>query len=477
MILSNIYSLIIMAYARSRSAITDEQAKLISEMLQITPKQQFNKYGNLPQEDPVQFYIIKDGIVHLPYLFAASLFKIIPNNDIVYPSMPKQFTGTLRDYQIPLVTDAHKQLQNYGTTTLAVAPGSGKTIMGANLDCQLGLFSVVLVHREILCNQWKKTYIDNTNAKVWIVGESNPPPSCDVIICMDTRWAQIPEAYRNNIGLLIIDEAHAFCTRSRVNCLLAFHPKYIIIETASLERDDEMHNMMYAIAGKHGIYRELQDPFYVMKIMTNTQPELKQNKMGGTDWAALTKDILMNERRNRIILGLVTSNLNRKILILTLLKEHAEYLYNKLVQLRVPCDRLYGTRKSYNDATVLVGTVSKIGTGFDPANSCATYDGRPFDQLILCLPMKKYGMLVQNIGRLFRAKCPTLQVLVDNNSIINAHWAVTKRWCIARGGMLSEYNIPNTEEVVQVEKSPEQTKKQQISWAQRKAIQLAMARK
>ena len=466
-----------MAYARPRAGITDEQAKLISDMLQITPKQEFSKYGSKPQEDPVQFYNMKDGIVHLPYLFAASLFKIIPNIDIQYPPVPKQFTGTLRDYQIPLIDEAQTQLNTYGTTTLAVAPGSGKTIMGAKLDSVIGLLSVILVHREILTTQWKKTYTDNTNANVWIVGEPNPPPKCDVIICMDTRWEQIPETYRNAVGLLIVDEAHAFCTRSRVPCLLAFHPKYIIVETASLERDDEMHNMMYALAGKHGVYRELQDPFYVMKIATNTQPEVKQNKMGGTDWAALIKDILMNERRNRIILDLVTSNLDRKILILTLLKEHAEYLYNKLVELKVPCDRLYGTRKSYVDATVLVGTVSKIGTGFDPANSCVTYDGRPFDQLILCQPMKKYAMLMQNIGRLFRAKCPTLQVLVDNNSIINGHWLITKRWCISRGGILSEHNFPNNEEVVHKEKTPEQTKKEQISWGQRKAIQLAMRRR
>lgn len=470
-----------MAYAKNRTEITQAQADQIAAMLSIAPKKQYSKFGggfgSSPQEEPVQFYNVIEGVVHLPYLFAASLFQIVPNEIIQYPSVPIQFTGTLRRNQVTMVAEAHEQLQKYGTTTLALPPGTGKTIIGAKLNTMLHLLTVILVHREILTTQWKKTYTDNTNASVWIVGEANPPPKCDVIICMDTRWNQIPQGCRGAVGLLIVDEAHAFCTRSRVSSLLAFHPKFIIIETASLERDDEMHNMMYAMVGKHGVFREINNPFYIMKINTNTVPEVTQNKMGGTDWPALLKSSLMNERRNRVIIGLVTANLGRKILILTLLKEHAEYLYTELVKLKVSCDRLYGTKKGYVDATVLIGTVAKIGTGFDPATSCATYDGRPFDHVILCEPMKKYQMLIQNIGRGFRAEWPTIQCLVDNNSIFAAHWAITKRWCCARGGILSEHDIPNNEENVRIEKSPEQTKKEQMSWAQRKAIQMSMARK
>lgn len=467
-----------MSYAKNRSEITQAQTDQIITMLLITPKKPYNKFSSLfgssSQEEPVQFYNAIDDVVHLPYLFAASLFQIIPNDKIQYPPVFIEFTGTLRDNQVSMVAEAHEQLQKYGTTTLALPPGTGKTIIGAKLNTMLHLLTVILVHREILTIQWKKTYTDNTNASVWIIGEANPPTKCDVLICMDTRWNQIPIAYRDAIGIVIIDEAHAFCTRSRVPCLLAFHPKFIIIETASLERDDEMHNMMYAMVGKHGIYREISNPFYIMKINTNTIPEIKQNKMGSTDWPVLLNSSLMNPRRNRIIINLVTKNLNRKILILTILKEHADYLYNELVKLEVPCDWLYGNRKKYVDATVLIGTISKIGTGFDPATSCPTYDNRPFDQLILCQPMKKYNMLIQNIGRAFRAKYPSIQCLVDSNSILEGHWNITKSWCCTRGGILSEHNIPNTEEDVKIEKA---TEKVQMSWAQRKAIQISMARK
>ena len=42
--------------------------------------------------------------------------------------------------------------------------------------------------------------------------------------------------------ILIIDEAHLFCTPTRVAVLLAFHPKYVIIESASLEIVKEHEN-------------------------------------------------------------------------------------------------------------------------------------------------------------------------------------------------------------------------------------------
>ncbi len=108
-------------------------------------------------------------------------------------------------------------------------PGFGKTILGASLASRVKLMTVILVHREILTVQWKKTFEDFTTAKVWIVGEKNPPSECDVIICMDTRWHLIPKFMKDACGFLIIDEAHAFCTPTHVGCLLAFHPKYMIL--------------------------------------------------------------------------------------------------------------------------------------------------------------------------------------------------------------------------------------------------------
>lgn len=458
-----------MAYAANRSSISPEHANTICSMLCLKPDISYSRYNRPEPPAPIIFYNIDKDIVHLPYSFAASLFQITPNLTIPFPVTSFEFTGQLREIQVAVEAEAWEQLKKIGTSTLGLYPGFGKTILGAKLATRAKLMTVVLVHREILTVQWKKTFQDFTNAHVWIVGEKHPPPLCDVIICMDTRWSQIPTTMRDAIGFLIIDEIHAFCTPTHVSCLLAFHPKYIVAESGSLERDDNLHVMAYAICGSHGVHRESNIPFNVMKINTRTKPERKMNRFGGVDWAKLVEATLFDARRNQIIFNLVTANLNRKILILTSLRDHATLLYDALQKANIPSDYLCGTKKGYTDSVVLVGTTSKIGTGFDPATSCPTYAGKPFDLLILACSIKKYSMLVQNIGRVFRSEFPTVMHLVDDDDIYKSHWYKARKWYISRGGVITEHNIANQE----APQASNMVSKQE-TWAQSRIRTLAL---
>lgn len=445
---------------------------IIYSRLSMKPYVAFSKYNKYATVETIEFYVENNGVIHIPYLFSASLFQIIPNINIPYVPINIIFTGTLKENQVPVEQECWTFLQKYGTVILGLYPGFGKTILGAKLCCRIGLITAILVHREILTIQWKKTFEDFTSAKVWIVGEPNPPSIFNVIICMNTRWDKIEESIRNAVGLVIIDEAHAFCTPSNIRCLLeAWHPKYIIVETAYLMRDDHMESMIHAIVGNHGVYRESNKPFNVIKVCTGTKPERKQNRFG-TDWSSLVRDTLMNVRRNEIILGLALSNLKYKILILTALRDHAELLHQYLQHNNISCDFLCGNKKGYIDSNVLIGTTSKIGTGFDPATSCPTYSGAPFDLLILVCSIKKYSAYVQNIGRVFRADFPIVMHLVDSDDIFVNHWNKGKRWYEARGGIINEYHIPGGE----VNTQPTKVNDRQLTWAAGKAEQIRKQR-
>jgi hypothetical protein len=371
---------------------------------------------------------------------------VIPNIDIQYPNNNFNFIGSLRENQIAVEQESWDQLEKYGTSTLGLYPGFGKTILGAKLASRAKLLTVVLVHREILTIQWKKTFNDFTDAVVWIVGEKIIPSSYNVIICMDTRWHLIPKHIRDNVGFIIIDEAHAFCTRTHVGCLLAFHPKYILAESATLERDDKMETMIYAICGNHGVYREINKPFTVIKVITNTKPIRKKNRIGGVDWSSLVKNTLFDDRRNQIILNMVSTTYSQDtILILTSLVDHVRLLHQNLMKIGVSCDYMCGDKKIYSDCRVLIGTTSKVGTGFDQATSCPNYSGKRFNVVIIVCSMKKYSMLVQNVGRGFRADYPTIVYLVDNDEIYKSHWYKCRKWFLTRGGIIKEQIIPNAE--------------------------------
>ena len=434
-----------MAFSISRSQLSKELQEKIVKDLSIFPEDDFfAKQKFRAVSEPVPFFVVNSTTVQLPIAYASKLFGVPGNDHLQLPTMSLQFTGTLREKQIPVAEEAYGYLKKYGAVILALHPGFGKTIEGAYLAAQFSLLTVILVHRELLLKQWDHTFSHNTDARTWIVGEPLPTEMPNVIICMDTRWGKIPPEWRSYVGTLIIDEAHAFCTRSHVECLLAFQPKYVIAESASLERDDEMHKMILAITGNIIIYRDFSGPFTVYKTLTGVQPERTFDVRGQLKWSAFQESTLMNEKRNAIILNLIRGYAYKKILVLTALKEHTKLLHGWVTQLGIGCDFYCGTKKAYQDAAVLVGTMSKIGTGFDPATSCDTYDGRPFEILILASSIKKYAMLTQNVGRVFRCENPTIFHLVDDDPIYQRHWTKCLKWYTPRGGSIIEWK-PNFE--------------------------------
>ena len=427
-----------MSVAINISSLTYDQINYLENLLHMIPVQNIHDKKII---NPIDFISIINQTIFIPYMIASTILPTIPNINNTFIKTPLIFTATLRDNQIPVYNEALEQLKTYGTTTLALDPGFGKTILGARFTIEIGLLTVVLMHRETLTTQWKTTYEKSTNAIVWIVelGNTIPPPNYNVIICMDTRWHKIPDDIRSKVGLLIIDEAHAFCTPSHVNCLLAFQPAYIIAESATLERDDEMHNMIYAICGTHGVYREQEKQYTVTKIITNFVPLRKMNRMKKTDWTKLVRDTLMNPRRNDIICNLAIHHKEDSILILTSLIDHVHILYNTLKNID-SCDYLCGNKKSYKDCRILIGTTHKLGVGFDQETFCKDFSGNKFKILILVCSIKKYSMLIQIIGRI-RHISPNIIILVDSDPIYLNHWRKIHNWFKKRDANIISHNI------------------------------------
>lgn len=431
-----------MAFQIDYSSIPDNYRKYIKKNLTIKSSNTFNPFSPDEKILTVEFYTLLDGKLHLPYLFASTLFQIIPNINNHFASVPINFTGQLREYQLSVENEAFHHLETYGTTTLSLFPGFGKTVLGASLACRFKLLTVVLVHREILADQWEQTFHQNTSANVWIVGKK-APSSVDVIICMNTRFNLIPGWMRDLCGTLIIDEAHAFCTRGNVNCLLSFHPKYIIIESATLVREkDGMERMIYAMVGDRSIIRENIKPFTVLKINTGVVPKRKLigwNKR--LDYPLFTRSTLMNNERNAYIIKTVKNNTNKKILILTSLVDHTMLLWEMLKTEKIESEYMCGKKKKYTDSGVLIGTVHKIGTGFDPASACPNFSGQHFDLLLLVCSFRQTAALVQYVGRALRSDSPNVMHFVDDDDIYRSQWRVNKKWYISCGATIMEYDV------------------------------------
>ena len=399
----------------------------------------YNKYNKNQDTNKIECYNINNDYMYIPYNTAFNLFKHNYNKDLMFPKFNFYNNIKLYNYQISIYNEAMANLKEYGTTTLYIYTGAGKTLITVKLSADLGYITIILVSSTDVATQWVNNYKNVTNMEPWLVDEKLPEKTPNVIICMDGRLHHIPIELLNKCGTLVVDEAHTFCTELRIKTILKIQPKYVIMCTATLKRSDGLDKALKAIAGNHHIYRKSDKPFMVYKYNTGINVPIKYTYYKELDFNALLNDLSLHIERNKMILKIVKDNPSFKILIMTRRVSHVEILYTVLKNSGESVDYMSGNKKSYKDSRILVGSIQKIGTGFDEKSLCPDFNGRRIDMLILANTIKNDALLEQVVGRAFRSDFPHIIHLVDDIDIIKyAHWKVAENWYISRNGTIQE---------------------------------------
>lgn len=412
-----------------RDTLTEEQKKQIFRDLSFRPKSEYFAGGVIggSTPDPIMFYVADNNYVYLPYKYAEKLTGLTSTGD--WPLAKFRFTQELLPHQPSAVEEAIQHLDREGTTLLNLYTGFGKTVLAAYLGAKSRLKLCILMNSSPLLPQWKSTFDTMTDAKIWIVGEKMPNYDPDVILLMSGRYEHVPDKMRKEIGFLIIDECHKFCTPTSVAPILAFSPKFLIGCSATPKKANGLHEMLYALIGRHQVYRPLDKQFSVTCFRTGICPELKQNKMGSLDWSAVVRDLCGDELRNSMILEWVLTNITSKQLILTWNADHAFFLHKLLVANGVKAAIMARNLKTYSDSQVLVGTIGKIGTGFDEKAACSDFGGERIRILLLVGSTKNTELLTQLTGRVFRSEMPHIVDFVDEVPCIKGkHWTERRKW-------------------------------------------------
>ena len=477
--------------------LSPEQQSLIGKLLLISPKQSFhdikkNKWKKWPNKNEtndddeksttvmMHDYDPKTDIIKLPYKFSQillgenlNLYKPLYNNIF-------NFNFSLLDNQIDLYNNAWTYLLKHNTLNFCPFTGSGKTAMAIKMTADLSKFQTVGVNLVImtmtsLLPQWRDSIKQFTDAIPYIVDSPKfqPPINCNFLITTPGMIIHIPEIWRYQIGVLIIDEAHTMCSTSRVNSLLYTQPKYVIACTATFERDNEMHKMIETITGPDRLELLSKNPFKVYKINTGCNMPIPQNKFGENDWNQLINMLANDEYRNNLILEFVKMyHTKHKMLVFTLRKEHAKFLNNKTIEMGIKSDFMVGNKKNYNDSNVLYGSIQKLGTGFDEKMKCLDFNGIRIDYLFLTFSIKSLPTLKQVSGRVTsRAEYPNIGYLVDDNHISEGHFKKGAAWFSSANGTIHEINtLKHIENIKNKELS--NTRKDKLSIEYRQAIEM-----
>lgn len=433
-------------------SLTDEQKKTIRRDLYVKERVfgQFGRGGG----NGIHFYDIDPNTndVLLPMYYAGQFLRqVVPNQTREFPRVPPfRMSATLREYQKEVVKRTLDGYSTWGTTFLNVFCSYGKTIVGTYLSSMFsmeGLATMVVFPRLTIGDSWRDTFRAFTDAKIHVVGEDKSPPDDDtqVFLCMVTRLKTLDDETRRKIGHLVMDEADCFCTSNYASGLLTTQPKFITCLTATYERDDGMHKMLDLMVGPDRIVRISTKTFYVLKVRTGST--VPNPKMGprGVIFQDVVEKLCDDDDRNDLIVDLVRENRGEKILVMTQRIGHVVLLRDRIEEMLAPFGKTvstyFGTSKRYDDADVTVGTIQKVGRGFDQKGGCDAWDGRRFNLAILATPTKK---IEQPAGRALRADIPMIVDLVDDQTNCARQWGVRRKWYTSRNGQVLDANEPVT---------------------------------
>lgn len=337
------------------------------------------------------------------------------------------FRGQLRVEQEAVFRQAKLMLATRNYCMISCYTGFGKTITTLALACACRFKTVIVCHRTCLYQQWLNSIKEFTNGPrvVRLPDQQDDDYDFGIInISSIHKWSRIPDDL-----LLITDETHLLLSEKRSMNLLSIRPRKLLGLTATPYRPDELHVLFKLFFGTNYIYKPLFKVHNVYQVNTNLTIG-NRYIYGKLDWNYVLEQQCDNDERNRLLVAIVRAfPKNRTWLILVKRKRHAAYL-ETLFGSEFKVSLLIGTRQSYDtQCNILIGTVGKIGTGFDFPT---------LDSLLIATDMVEY--YIQFLGRVMRTRrVPIVVDVVDSHSILQAHFAKRKKVYLQHGGRMCSF--------------------------------------
>lgn len=181
-------------------------------------------------------------------------FKIIDKRSTKPIQIPLEFTGQLRPHQQSV---ADKIVNGQGNGTISAPPRFGKTVVMCYIACKLKLKALFLSHQIDLSKQALKTFYDFTNVMdleyeagkqlIGIVNDWEDLNKYDICFMpyqkfvMGKNADEMLEKYRDEFGLVFVDEAHRSNATRYSQVVSSFNPKYRHGVSATIEIKSQRH--------------------------------------------------------------------------------------------------------------------------------------------------------------------------------------------------------------------------------------------
>lgn len=397
-----------------------------------------NKYG-FGDCKYVYAFDIEEDDVKIPFSYGIFNLKLTRPSREVFPKVKIEFVGKLREEQKEVKKEAISCLSKTGSVLLSMYCGFGKSATSMNLACVIGFKTLIIVNKLVLIKQWEEG-INNFCPEARVVkltGKNKVGLEGEFYIVNAQNVCKISKEILDDIGTVIVDEAHLIMAETLSRCLQYVHPRYLIGLSATPYRLDGLNCLLSYYFGNYKIVRNLWREHTAYKVMTRFKPIIEYANNGKVNWGIVLDSQANDVSRNELIIKLVKYFSDRNFLILTKRIVQGEYLVNRLLEEDEDVTSLIGNNQTFdNNSRILIGTSSKIGVGFDHPK---------LDALLLAADVEDY--FIQYLGRVFRTKEvePIIIDLVDNYSVLNKHFLSRQKIYQEHGGKVKTFDINKLE--------------------------------
>ena len=319
----------------------------------------------------------------------------------------------------PIQDEVVQTMIQHDLGVFVAPPGSGKTVVGANLIARRKRNTLVLVHRTQLLEQWKSQlsiFLDLKPNQVGQIGggKRKPNGSLDVATFQSLDREDGVDDSVATYGHVIVDECHHVPSVSFERVMREVKARYVVGLTATPRRRDGHHPILQFELGavRYTINAKSQAaarPFDHKLVIRETAFRLSGDQ-ADVGIQEIYRQLAADDQRNRLILDDVIQALGegRSPILLTKRRDHLEYFTERLRAHTTNLIILRGGMKTRDrraaieqlstipetEERLVLATGQFIGEGFDDAR---------LDTLFLAMPVSWRGTLVQYAGRLHRA--------------------------------------------------------------------------
>jgi len=377
---------------------------------------------NIPRV--IKNYEEDENFLKLPRGLLYKVKDYLKNNDVNYSIEDKRLFNkelfpsivfTLRPEQ----NDAIEEIKKYDFSLCVAPPGYGKTLIASKMIEVRQANTLVLVNKNMLLDQWIERFVDyfSMNKKdIGFLGKSKNTLNKRLDIATMQSLKNQPELIKD-YSFVIVDECHHIPAVTFEQIIKNFRGKYILGLSATPKRKDGLQEILYEQVGKVAYeFRKKRDIVHKYVLI---ETEFSSNS---DNYSTLINEIILDDKRNHLIIDKIKENLKRKILLLTDRIEHINILQNILDENTIDYVSIHGTlsKKEQKENIALVekknlilATTSYFGEGIDFPH---------LNTIMFVTPISYYGRLVQYLGRVGRngQECLALDFYDLNNAMLKS---------------------------------------------------------